>query len=222
MEKPAVIHNVIECQNIEHGSEFHRLLQLDPGQKVILYQGGIIPERNIDNLIRGFVRLNPPDAHLIFLGPASPVYLKKLKKEAGDLLDRKIHFLKAVPREELLKYTASADFGVIPYKVIDLNTKFCMPNKFFEFIQAGLPILSNELIEVEKIFKQIGGGGMIAKLNSPDQVAKALQKMLARELTEDHHVLCRARTTLCWEYESKFFLELIREITHEPESVYAK
>lgn len=222
VEKPAVIHNVIECQNIEHGSEFHRLLQLDPGQKVILYQGGIIPERNIDNLIRGFVRLNPPDAHLIFLGPASPVYLKKLKKEAGDLLDRKIHFLKAVPREELLKYTASADFGVIPYKVIDLNTKFCMPNKFFEFIQAGLPILSNELIEVEKIFKQIGGGGMIAKLNSPDQVAKALQKMLARELTEDHHVLCRARTTLCWEYESKFFLELIREITHEPESVYAK
>lgn len=215
IKKPIVLHNVTKVENIERGHKFHQLLNLDAGQKVILYQGGIIPDRNIENLLAGFVRLNPVNTHLVFLGPTAPKFQEELKQMAGALLNRKVHFLEEVPQAELLGYTASADFGVIPYRVIDLNTKFCMPNKFFEFIQAGLPILSNELIEVEKILRQIGGGGMIANLNSPKQVAEALSKMLARELERDHQVLCQARSVLSWEHEAEYFLELIRKITAE-------
>lgn len=210
--EPFVLHNVTNAENITHGCKFHELLNLPADQKVILYQGGIIPERNIDLLVSGFVKLNPVNTHLVFLGPAAPQFLTLLKMKSGSLLDQKIHFLKAVPRGELLAYTASADFGVIPYKVIDLNTKFCMPNKFFEFIQAGLPILSNNLIELKKIMDKIGGGGMTADLNTIDGVTEALNAMLKRDLKKDHEVLLAARNEFSWDHESILFKKIIMDV----------
>ena len=209
--KPVVIHNVTDWEEIGRGHRFHELFGLDQSQKVILYQGGIIPQRNIENLLRGFCKLDPQDTHLVFLGPSDPVFLKQLRKIAGHLQDTRIHFLDAIPREELPAWTASADFGVVPYKVIDLNTRYCMPNKFFEFIQAGLPILSNNLIEVDKVIKMIGGGGMVANLNSPGNVALALGEMLKRDLTDDRQKLCRARQTFSWDQESREFLRIVRQ-----------
>jgi|GEM_PF-2398249 len=211
IKKPHVIHNVTLMENTEKSNKFHAELKLAEDQIIILYQGGIIPERNIENVLNGFLAAAPANAHLVFLGPAAPQFLEKLKKIAGPALDKSVHFLKAVPREELLAYTASADFGIIPYKVIDLNTKYCMPNKFFEFIQAGLPILSNNLIEIEKILNDIGGGGMIHDLNSPKNVAEAIKTMLTRDLKHDHEVLLSAREKLSWNTESKVFEDIVKE-----------
>ena len=53
---------------------------------------------------------------------------------------------------------------------------------------------------------------MIANLNSPAQVAEALQRMLVRKLEQDHLILCRARALLSWDHEAEHFLELIRKI----------
>ena len=164
-------------------------------------------------MLSGFLAAAPANTHLVFLGPAAPDFLEKLKKISGPALDKSVHFLKAVPREELLAYTASADFGVIPYRAIDLNTTYCMPNKFFEFIQAGLPILSNNLIEVEKILKGIGGGGMIHDLNSKKHAAEAIKSMLTRDLKHDHEVLLSAREKLSWNTEAKDFEEVVRHGT---------
>lgn len=210
IEKPHVIHNVTLMENTEKGNKFHTLLKLDADQIIILYQGGIVPARNIENVLSGFLAAAPANAHLVFLGPAAPQFLEKLKKTAGPALDKSVHFLKAVPREELLAYTASADFGVIPYKVIDLNTKYCMPNKFFEFIQVGLPVLSNDLIEVEKILNSIGGGGMIHDLNSPEKASEAIRLMLTRDLKHDHELLLSAREKFSWNTESKDFEDIVR------------
>ena len=211
IKKPHVIHNVTVMENTAKSNKFHALLKLSQDQIIVLYQGGIIPERNIENVLKGFLAANVANTHLVFLGPSAPQFLEKLKKIAGKALNNSIHFLEAVPREELLAYTASADFGVIPYKVIDLNTKYCMPNKFFEFIQAGLPILSNDLIEIEKILKKIGGGGMIHDLNSPGKAAEAIRVMLTRDLKHDHELLLSAREKLSWNTESKDFEKIIQQ-----------
>lgn len=211
IEKPHVIHNVTMMENTVKGDKFHALLKLDKEDVIILYQGGIIPDRNIDVLLKGFIAASPEKVHLVFLGPAASDFLEKLKRIAGEALGQSVHFLDAVPREELLAYTASADFGVIPYKVIDLNTKYCMPNKFFEFIQAGLPILSNSLIEIKKILDKIGGGGMIHDLNSPKNVAEAIKTMLRRDLKHDHELLLAARQKLSWNTEASEFKNIVKQ-----------
>ena len=63
--------------------------------------------------------------------------------------------MKRVPQKELLDYTAGADFGIIPYPAIDLNTKYCTPNKMFEFVSAEIPIIANkDLITVANFLKK--------------------------------------------------------------------
>ena len=207
--RPLVLHNVADRQDVPASNRLRETLSLDDSQKIILYQGGIIPDRNIDNLVSGFAKLDPDHTHLVLLGPSDPDFLGALKKRAGALLSKKIHFLEAVPQRELLSYTASADFGVVPYKVIDLNTKYCIPNKFFEYIQAELPVLANELVEVGKILGEIGGGGLVADLNSPGGVARALRQMLERDLGQDRQALKAAKTRFSWDFEGKSFMELI-------------
>lgn len=211
-DRPLVLHNVTNRQIVPPSNRLRETLELDDTQKIILYQGGIIPDRNIEKLVEGFVKLDPVNAHLVLMGPSDPLFLDSLKACAAKLRIPKVHFLDAVPRSELLSYTASADFGVVPYKVIDLNTRYCMPNKFFEFIQAGLPILANELIEVNKILENIGGGGMVTNLNTADNVAKALGKMLQRDLKHDRALLKNAGERYSWEYESKMFMEMVDKV----------
>ena len=212
IDRPLVLHNVTNRQIVPPSNRLRETLELDDTQKIILYQGGIIPDRNIEKLVEGFVKLDPVNTHLVLMGPSDPLFLDSLKACAAKLRIPKVHFLDAVPRSELLSYTASADFGVVPYKVIDLNTRYCMPNKFFEFIQAGLPILANELIEVNKILENIGGGGMVTNLNTADNVAKALDKMLQRDLKHDRDLLKNAGERYSWEYESKMFMEMVDKV----------
>ena len=51
----------------------------------------------------------------------------------------------------LLDYTASADIGLLLYDNSSLNHKYCMPNKLFEYMMAGLPVLVSNLQEIKKI-----------------------------------------------------------------------
>ena len=40
--------------------------------------------------------------------------------------------------------------AVVPYQATCLNNFICTPNKMFEYIAAGLPILANDLPEMRK------------------------------------------------------------------------
>jgi glycosyltransferase involved in cell wall biosynthesis/SAM-dependent methyltransferase len=213
--EPAVILNVTDPQwdlSPTRTRVLHDLLGIPYGHKIILFQGGIIPRRNLDILVRGFRRLELPEVHLVMLGPAKPEFLVLLKKLARALCDRQIHFLPAVNQQELLYYTTSADFGVIPYPPIDLNTKFCMPNKTFEYIQACLPILANDLVEIGRFIEELEGGGMVADLNSDVSMANALQAMLCRDLDQDRQRLAMIKERYTWQVEKQHYLDIVEKI----------
>ncbi|MGC1310347.1 MAG: glycosyltransferase [Phormidesmis sp.] len=215
--QPHVILNVTDKRDIDTQNPpriFHQLLKLPTEHKVILYQGGIAHHRNLDNLVKGFVQVasRHPDVHLVFLGPADPKIAAQLEAIASPLLNQSIHFIAPVGQAELLSYTTSADFGVIPYPPCDLNTKYCMPNKMFEYIQACLPILANDLVEVGCVLTGIGGGGLITDLNTPAGVASGLERMLIRDLQGDRQKLFEVKDRYCWDYEAKRYLEIINAV----------
>ncbi|GAB6179348.1 hypothetical protein JCM14036_06670 [Desulfotomaculum defluvii] len=217
VKKPNVIMNVSETKftQPQRSRLLHDKVKLPYDHLLMLYQGGIAHNRNIENLIEGFRLVNEESLHLVLLGPSETKLENKLKKLAGNLLNKRIHFLPAVPQDELLQHTTSADFGVIPYPPCDLNTRYCMPNKMFEYIQASLPILANDLVEVSKVLHEIGGGGMIADLNSPNKIAEAIKAMIIRNLEEDRQKLRKARNKLSWETEKIKYLRIINEVMKE-------
>ena len=214
---PEVILNVTQKNSAINQQDrlFNKLLNLPNEHKIILYQGGVSHNRNLEVLVRGFIQVKQDDVHLVFLGPTEPKLERLLKKISGNLLDKNIHFIPPVSQAELLRYTTSADFGVIPYPPCDLNTKCCMPNKMFEYIQASLPILANDLLEVGRIFNQIGGGGMITDLNTPTTVKQGIDVMLKRNLQEDRKKLSEAREQFSWSTEKVKYIKIINDVMSE-------
>ena len=64
----------------------------------------------------------------------------------------------AVTQDILLEYTCPADAGIIPYLAQDKGAYYCTPNKMFEFMVAGLPILASDMPELKRFISGQGIG----------------------------------------------------------------
>jgi glycosyltransferase involved in cell wall biosynthesis len=145
-------------------------------RKIVLYQGWMSEGRGLENLVRA-AGLLVGGAVVVFMGYGE--YQATLQEMAAAEPEGRVHFIPAVPQRDLLAYCASADVGVIPYQAVDLNNYYTSPNKLFDFIQAALPIVASDLPFLRKV---ITGHdlGIVAKLDSPQSYAAAINAMLAR------------------------------------------
>lgn len=130
---------------------------------------------------------------------------------ADGTLDSRVFFLDAVDQSELLEHTASADIGVIPYPPIDLNSRLCTPNKLFEYIVAGLPILANDLPELRR-FVHDNGFGEVHALDDPAAIAIAIDRMFASDLEGYRSRLDQGSNEFAWERQAETIRALYEEL----------
>jgi glycosyltransferase involved in cell wall biosynthesis len=148
---------------------------LSGGRKIVLYQGWMSEGRGLENLVKA-APLLADDAAVVFMGYGEYEASLQAMAEAGP--PGRVYFVPAVPQRELLAYCASADVGVIPYQAVDLNNYYTSPNKLFDFIQAGLPIVASDLPYLRKVIVE-DGLGLVARLDSPESYAEAINKVLS-------------------------------------------
>ncbi len=153
-------------------------LNLSKDKKIVLFQGVISRERNIDSIVKAFKYLGD-DIKLVFIGYGDYVERLKdlIKKER---LKRRVFYLGQVPSDEILKYTAGADLGIIPYEPIDENHLYCSPNKFFEFIISGVPVMANRLPFFEMMNEKYGVV-VFADMKRPLELAKRIKEILLND-----------------------------------------
>lgn len=158
-----------------HHDLISKRLHLDPSRKIVLYQGWMSEGRGLENLVRAAGLLDA-GASVVFMGYGD--YQASLEKLAAAESPGRVYFLPSVPQRDLLAYCASADVGVIPYQAVDLNNYYSSPNKLFDFIQARVPVVASDLPFLRKV---IAGHdiGVVARLNSPQTYAAALNSVLA-------------------------------------------
>ncbi len=179
--RPHVILNVMDPPRDFDPTDRHRLLhehfQLPEKTPIVLFQGGLWPRRNLPFLLQ-VLRCSPPDSFvLVFMG-CGP-----LRRKLADLVSRyglehRAYFKDDVPWTDLLPWTASADLGIIPYPPVDLNALWCTPNKLFEYIQAAVPIVANDLPELRRYTAETGFGETAA-MEDPPVVADVIIRLLA-------------------------------------------
>ena len=143
---------------------------------------------------------------LVFLGDG--LLLRKLHKLAKKTEGR-VYFHPAVPQHELIELTASADVGVIPYQATCLNNFYCTPNKLFEFIAAGLPILATDLPELRK-FVELQDIGMVGDTSTPQELARLIDSFFedSTRLTFWGERVLEVREVINWESEEKKLIEI--------------
>lgn len=69
-------------------------------------------------------------------------------------ISNNIFFHKAMPHDIYLNYTSSADYGIAFIEVCNLNTRYCLPNKLFEYLMAGIPVITSNSFEMKKLVEQ--------------------------------------------------------------------
>jgi glycosyltransferase involved in cell wall biosynthesis len=118
---------------------------------ILLYQGLYGPSRGLEELIES-IRFVGDKYTLKLRGVGDYIFkLKQIVKEQK--LEDRVEFLEPVKSEDLTRSAEFADVGVIMYKAECLNNLYASPNKLFEYINAGLAILCNDLPFVASIVK---------------------------------------------------------------------
>ncbi len=137
-----------------------------------------------------------------------------LKQQSENLkLGKKVKFIPKVPWEILMKYTKSADIGMCIEKDTNLNYRYSLPNKLFDYIAAGIPVIASDLPETRKIICENNCGLIIGKV-TPAELSNAFS-----ELKNNHVKLSELRAnsvvasgTLNWDIESEKVKEFYRKI----------
>ncbi len=204
-----VIYNAERARGTPPASRrLHEAFALSAEKRIVLLQGGLSAGRNLEVLVDAMRYVQHPDVVLVVLGEGLLLHrLQQIARQEG--LKGRVFFHAAVPQSELLGLTASADAGVIPYQSTCLNNHYCTPNKLFEFIAAGLPILATDLPEIGRI---VTGHaiGLVGDTGSPRKLAALMDDFFsdAQRLASWRAQVLVARQVICWEQEEKKLAEI--------------
>ena len=87
-----------------------------------------------------------------------------------------VRFIPRQSLESLREYTFAADIGFSLDKPISQNYRWSLPNKLFDYWQAGIPVVSSNLIEVSKLIKSTEAG-IITADNSVKSILEAVKNL---------------------------------------------
>jgi glycosyltransferase involved in cell wall biosynthesis len=213
LDRVGVIYNAERCGPLPaRERRFHAAFGLPTVARVLLFQGGFSVGRQLEHLVAAMASVRTPDVHLVLLGDGQ--LRQPLQQQAAAAgLQGRVHLHPAVPQSQLLAWTAAADAGVIPYQPTCLNNLYCTPNKLFEFIAAGLPILASDLPEIRAIVSG-HGIGQLADLSSTDTIARAIDEFFAdpARLEAWRGAVLRARQFLNWDVEGAKVVQLYESL----------
>jgi len=207
---PLVLYNAPPFQHVPRTDALQTRAGLPPETTVILHQGQMRQDRGCAPLVVAMTRVR--GAVLVFLGdgPFKPALVQQV--EAAGLQDR-VRFLDPVPPDHLLPLTASADIGVTLLEDTCLNHRYALPNKLFEYLMAGLPVLASDLPEMRRVIES-HDVGRVVNPSDPDALAGALQEMIDDAPARAHW---RANTshvfeTFSWEKASQHFIRMYQHL----------
>ncbi len=182
---------------------FREKLDVRSDQTIFLYQGGLSKGRGIELLLDAFSDLDTDKSVLVCMGygPLEGLIQEKAQQQ------NTVFFHPAVTPEVLLNYTSSADYGILFYEDTCLNHRYCSPNKMFEYLMAGLPVLTSNLFEMKRLV-ETEGVGIVAEENTVEGFRKALKASLNQDYAAIQKNVFSARKKYCWEEQENVLKEI--------------
>jgi glycosyltransferase involved in cell wall biosynthesis len=184
------------------------------GKKILIYQGsGINVNRGAEELVFAMRYLDPEEFNLWIVGGGDVFDSLKALAAAQQVSDR-ITFIDKVPFQKLQEITSKAHLGLSFDKPTNLNYLYSLPNKIFDYLHAGLPILTSRLPEISAVQEKFNVGHFIDH-HEPEHVAERIRFMFEDSSRYQQWKLNTrgAARAYCWQNEEQTILGIFREIT---------
>lgn len=206
----AVVRNIpdtIELKSLKTRAE----LGLPENKKIIILQGaGINVHRGAEEMVEAMQYLGD-DYLLLIVGSGDVIHILRNMVQALHLPGK----VKFVPRQsaaELKQYTANADLGLSIDKDTNLNYHYSLPNKVFDYIHAGIPVLASRLPEIENIVERYRIGVFIDRHEPAHMAQIAAQALTSPGYAAMKHNTKQAAAENNWQHEKQVLIGLIQRI----------
>ena len=211
VRRPRVLRNVPIWRARHRTNHLREILGLGPETNILLYQGAIERGRGLVAILDALTTLK--GCCFVALGDGS--IRQEVKAYAARLgVSDRAFFLDPVPSEELMEYTASADVGLCLIENAGFSYYHSLPNKLFEYMAAGLPVIASDFPEIGRLVKA-ENVGLTVNPEDPSEIAEAVGR-----LTQDRHLydICAANALRAaadrhnWDRESRILEDIYRHL----------
>lgn len=208
VERPTVIRNVPMRSAVppERSKILRNNHDIPSDAFLYLYQGSLSPGRCIEALIEIFAGLSE-QRHLVLMGYG---VLEDQVREAAVNYSN-VHFQPAVPPDQVLYYTASADIGLCLIENTCLSYFYSLPNKLFEYLLCGLPVLVNDMPEQRTIVERFECGWIAPPSLAQQRIL--IESINKGEIETRRSGAERAADSFDWEHEAVCLRNLYIEVT---------
>jgi len=208
--RPQVMRNIPPAQELQKVKS-RADLKLPADKKILILQGaGINIDRGAEELLEAMSEI--PNAILLIIGDGDVV--EELKDRASNAdIKGKIVFKNRLPYAEMMQYTMNADLGLTLDKDTNINYKFSLPNKIFDYIRAGIPVVSTPIIEVKNVIEKYDIGAITPHC-SPLAIAETVNSMFSNPIKMEQYRenIKLASKQLSWENEVTNLLTIYKTL----------
>ena len=197
-------------------SSLREVIGLGADVPLMVYSGGINPHRGLDVSIDALPML--PGWHLAVVTVPYPHVLEpEMRAQAAALgVEDRLHIAPPVPGPQILSYLTGAGIGLIPASTAFANLRAGMPNKLFEYINAGMPVVGSNLPEMSEFIAVNGVGESFVYPHA----AGLAEAVLAASAAHPHGLSADLRTSLegmtSWESQEPVLVGLYRSLVDPP------
>jgi len=150
----------------------------EPGTPLMVYPGAATKPRGVDTMIEALPLLPGVHCALVVVPFPHPRAdeLTDLARSLG--VEDRLHLLPPVPADEVPGYLGEADVAVSPILAGPANHEAALPNKLFEMLHSGLPIVTSDIRAMSE-FVVTHDLGIVFRSGDAADLARAVSEVLA-------------------------------------------
>lgn len=181
---------------------------LSADAKLVVYIGVAKKERGCETIVSAVAALQ--DVHICFVSDSA--YVTSLRERAEQLgMASRFHSVPYVPSDEVTAFIRTADVGthgLIHYP----NGEVAMPNKLFEYLHAGIPMVVSDVAEMKRFIEHTGVGEVFEAENEIS-CAHALQAVLNNRSNYASRITAELKENYSWQAQSRKLSSIYSNLT---------
>lgn len=214
LDKVEIIRNVPVYYRGEKTNLIRDFLKLDEERIILLYQGSLTPGRGLEQSISAASQVLDSKLVLVLLGDIQNSYKNHLVQLAKNYNFKNLYFIPAVPWQELLSWTSSADISLVLIENVSLSYYLAAPNKLYESIMAEVPYIASNFPEI-KLVNNIAKAGILVSPENDLEIVSAINKLVT---DMDFVLFCKrnakeAKEVYNWDVEKVKLIEVFEKLT---------